>query len=458
MQEPLSIYAAKLEHLARSEGLAYDPVDFEEVPDSFMTEVAVYGLPVRMPHWSFGVRYIYQLVQHRMGHSRLFEVMFPGNPNRAYLASRNSVEENTLVTAHVLGHADFARNNLLFQRTQREVGSHIVEQAAAHARQITDAIESHGEAHVEAVLDAALALEQHIDVHLGLRRPRYPEYLPQELRPDPDEFRSRFDKLAGEQVRSEPTRERKRAPLPPAPERDLLWFIANYAPDLEGWERDIFLAVREESFYFYPVFACQIMNEGWASYWHARLLRDAEFLPQQVYLDAIKAHSDVVRPYGGGREIALSINPYHLGFRMWENIVEERGLDAAHNIVREDDDFGFVRNYLTDELAEELHLFGFAASPGGDIRVEPADIDALRERILGPKFNFGAPSVCVTGVGVDGTLELKHNHEQDQGGLDLARAEKVLGYVHRVWRRPVVLNTVDESGDRKTLGAGKARD
>ena len=35
-----------------------------------MTEIAVYGLPIRMPHWSFGVRYIHQLVRQSMGHSR----------------------------------------------------------------------------------------------------------------------------------------------------------------------------------------------------------------------------------------------------------------------------------------------------------------------------------------------------------------------------------------------------
>ena len=67
----------QLEKLGRDQGLDYYPVSFEEVPDSFMMEIAVYGLPVRMPHWSFGVRYIYQLIQHRMGHSRLFEVVFP---------------------------------------------------------------------------------------------------------------------------------------------------------------------------------------------------------------------------------------------------------------------------------------------------------------------------------------------------------------------------------------------
>jgi stage V sporulation protein R len=82
-------YVGRLEELAERSGLSFHPVDFEAVPDSFMMEIAVYGLPVRMPHWSFGVRYIYQLIQHRMGHSRIFEVVFPGNPGHAYLASSN---------------------------------------------------------------------------------------------------------------------------------------------------------------------------------------------------------------------------------------------------------------------------------------------------------------------------------------------------------------------------------
>ena len=122
MNVALQGYAGRLETLAHDNGLDYYPVQFEEVPSSFMMEIAVYGLPVRMPHWSFGVRYIYQLVQHRMGHSRLFEVVFPGNPGRAYLAGNNSLQENTLVLAHVLGHADFAKNNSLFKRSQEQVG------------------------------------------------------------------------------------------------------------------------------------------------------------------------------------------------------------------------------------------------------------------------------------------------------------------------------------------------
>lgn len=455
MENVLHDYAVKLESLAQRSGLDYYPVDFEEVPDSFMMEVAVYGLPVRMPHWSFGVRYIYQLVQHRMGHSRLFEVVFPGNPGRAYLASNNSVEENTLVTAHVLGHADFAKNNMLFKHSQEQVGYRIVEQAASHAHRIARAADEHGEDRVEHVLDAALSLEQNIDIYKALDRPLYPKYLPPKSAHVVDDFKARFDALPSESRPTSTERVKKRAPVPPHPERDLLWLIAHYAPDLEDWERDIFLAVREESFYFYPVFACQIMNEGWASYWHARLLRDANFIPQQVYLDAIKAHSDVVRPYAGDQQVSLSVNPYHLGFSMWEKIVEDQGLDKARLIMQQDDDFGFIRNQLTEELAEDLGLFAYKATRYGELRVEGSEIEGLRESILHPKFNFGSPNIAAISIQTDGTLELEHDHKTDGRGLDLERAERVLEYIHRVWRRPIALHTVNERGDERTLVKGE---
>src|SRR5215471_18237465 len=150
-------YTQRIEELATRSGLSFHPVEFEAVPDTFMMEIAVYGLPVRMPHWSFGVRYIYQLIQRHMGHSRLFEVVFPGNPGHAYLSKSNGLAENVLVAAHVLGHADFSRNNLLFRRSQDQVGQNIVERAADHARQIMRAIEEHGLERVERVMDAALA-------------------------------------------------------------------------------------------------------------------------------------------------------------------------------------------------------------------------------------------------------------------------------------------------------------
>ena len=435
-------HVPQLEDLARGLGLDWSPVIFEAVPDSFMTEIAVYGLPVRMPHWSFGARYIYQLLQRHMGYSRLFEVVFPGDPSRAYLASSNGLADNVLVAAHVLGHADFSRNNSLFKRCQAQGSGHVIEQAATHARQIEQYIESYGFQAVEQVLDAALSLEQHIDLDQGLRRSPYPEYVTVPPPAAADAFRARYATLDAA-VEPAPTARKIRAPLPPHPEHDLLWFIATYAPDMESWERDIFLAVRDESFYFYPVFATQIMNEGWASYWHARLLREAHFIPQDVYLDAVKCHSDVVRPVAAEEQIALTTNPYYLGFTLWEAIIKSAGMDAARQIMREDDDFSFLRNHLTVEMAAEMDLFRFQRRAGGPVKVLAADIDELRETLLSGKYNFGAPRISVLEIRPDGSLVLQHDSQLDGRGLDPDRSRRVLEYVKRVWRRGVVLKTGD---------------
>ncbi|MYN11796.1 stage V sporulation protein R [Pusillimonas sp. TS35] len=454
--DQLTRYMPKLEALAVRNRLDFDPVDFELVPNTFMMEVAVYGLPIRMPHWSFGVRYIHQHVQHRMGGSHIFEVVFPGNPNRAYLVTDNGLAQNTLVTAHVLGHADFSKNNALFARIQQQVGYHIVTEAAERARSIQAAIEEHGRRRVEQVLDAALALEQHIDVDQPIHRPDYEPYILPNPALKPTGFRARYAALPGET--ESPVRQRQRAPIPPHPESDLLWFIARYAPDMEGWERDIFLAVREESFYFYPVFACQIMNEGWASYWHARLLREADFLPNDLYLDAIKSHSDVIRPFATGKDIALDLNPYHVGFSMWEHIIENEGLEAALKIRAEEDDFSFIRNHLNEALVEQLQLLNYRqvrdSMSGSRVEIEDVDIDVMRERLIAPKFNFGAPHVQAVSLSNDGSLMLRQDHVADGRGLDLDRAQKVLEYIALVWRRQVALETIDENGNAKTLTVG----
>lgn len=450
----LENYAARIEKLAAELGLDYFPVDFELVPNNFMMEIAVYGLPVRMPHWSFGIRYIHQLIRQGMGHSRIFEVMFPGNPCHAYLVDNNSTAENTLVVAHVIGHADFAKNNHLFARFMEMAGGHILEQAAQRAHSIESALGQYGQERVEAILDAALALEPHVDINQPLHRQPYACGAAEPSREkSTNGFVSRFQKLPGHAMVTSEVPPGKRATVPIRPEFDLLWFVANYAPDLEGWERDIFLAVREESFYFYPVFACQIMNEGWASYWHARLLREADFLPHDLYVSAIKAHSDVVRPYAAERQLALAINPYHLGFSMWEDLIEKRGIQAAREICKEEDDFGFIRNYLTEELADKLNLFVYEADHEGGIRIAERDIHAVREAILAPKFNYGAPRIAVSAMHVDGSLELIHDHESDGRGLDLARAERVLDYMARVWRRPVSLQTIGNTGNARVISS-----
>ncbi len=282
---------------------------------------------------------------------------------------------------------------MLFRRSQDQVGEHIVEQAAAHARQIGMAIEEHGMERVESVLDAALALEQHIDIDQGLRRARYPELMAQPRRSH------RTTNSRGASPRSAPTRRVRSRPGLRSARRCRRIRSATCCGSSRStrpsWSRGSATSsspcAKSRSISI-PVFACQIMNEGWASYWHARLLREADFLPQSAYVDAIKCHSDVVRPTASGENVALSTNPYHLGFSIWEKIVEEQGLDAARKIMCEDDDFAFVRNHLTLELATELKLFRFKGPATGTLTVQEMDLPLLHEALLAPKYGFGAPT------------------------------------------------------------------
>src|SRR5262249_6718933 len=162
--------------------------------------------------------------QRNMGHSRIFEVMFPGDPCKAYLVDVNSLAENVLVVAHVLGHADFAQRNSLFQRSLSMAGGKILEHAAARAHRIDAALHKHGQERVEAVLDAALAPEAHIDINRSLYRAKDGDDDDEEPHIDDDPFRRRWETLPGEAA-PEPSKDRKPRPIPPRPNYDLLWFI-----------------------------------------------------------------------------------------------------------------------------------------------------------------------------------------------------------------------------------------
>ncbi len=74
-------------------------------------------------------------------------------------------------------------------------------------------------------------------------------------------------------------------------------------------------------------------------------------------------------------------------------------------------------------------------------------------RLLLEKYNFGAPRVAVAELRNDGTLVLQHHNQIDGRGLDPERARKVLQYVQRVWRRPVLLKTVDAASHSLELTA-----
>jgi len=252
--------------------------------------------------------------------------------------------------------------------------------------------------------------------------------------------------------------------LPPHPEKDLLWFFAQYA-SIEPWERDVLEIVREESYYFYPQFETKILNEGWATYWHAEVLHQYSGLSPSETIDFGVLHAGVVNP--GHR---LSLNPYYLGYRLlvdverrWDKLYAEgkspiTGRQKLFEIRTQENDISFLSNYLTQEIVDELELFayGYACEHGaqepkkcqkcGEIEIKSRKIEDVVQSLIAPRYNYGAPRIVVKKVHEDGSLLLEHERG-DRGGLDLKYAEKTLEYLHELWKKALRLTTVNDQGD-----------
>ena len=447
---------AELEALAREQGLDFFPVSFEVVPQDIMTEVASYGLPTRARHWSYGKVYQHQHLYGTMGLSKIYEIVLNSDPGLAFLLDTNPEIANLLVAAHVFGHVDFFKNNLCFADTNRKM----VNDAVAHALRIDAYIERYGLDVVEHLMDIGFALDHHIDHYKGLQRQPYPprRVVEKERQVLP------YDDLLDEPARSI-TYEVEGERLPPHPEHDLLWFLLTYAP-LEAWQRDVLQIIREESYYFYPQFNTKIMNEGWASYWHAELFHLYDGVSPEDMLEFARLHAGVVNP--GGR---FSLNPYYLGYTMLVDI-EQRwdqkhaagevaltGRQKLFEVRRTEDDLSFLRNYLTPELVERLNLFAYGSDcthpPGQQcpqcqtVVITARERDAVVEALLAPRYNYGVPRIVVHDV-ANNTLCLEHL-DRTTTFLDRQYANSTLAYVAELWKHPVHLLTSDERGQPTSL-------
>jgi stage V sporulation protein R len=447
---------AELETLAREQGLDFFPVSFEVVPPDIMTEIASYGLPTRARHWSYGKVYQHQHLYGTMGLSKIYEIVLNNDPSLAFLLDTNPDIANLLVAAHVFAHVDFFKHNVCFADSNR----HMVNDAVAHALRIDTYIERYGLEPVEHLMDIGFALDRHLDPHKGLQRQPYPKrQVVERVRPTRP-----YDDLLEAPTRSV-TYEIEGGQFPPHPERDLLWFLITYAR-LEEWQRDVLQIIREESYYFYPQFNTKIMNEGWASYWHAELFHLYDSVSPDEMIEFARLHAGVVNP--GSR---MSVNPYYLGYSILVDI--EKRWDQMHaageapmtgrqklfEVRRTEDDLSFLRNYLTVELVEKLELFAYGSNckhpPGQrcascqDVVITARERDAVVEALLTPRYNYGAPRIVVHDV-ANNILYLEHL-DRDKTFLDRRYADQTLAYMAELWQHPVHLLTSDEQGKDTTL-------
>src|SRR5438552_18645399 len=150
----------EIEGHARGYGVDFWDVEFEILDYKRMQEVAAFGgFPVRYPHWRFGMEFEHLTKSHIYGLSQIYEMVINNNPAYAYLLEGNSLVDQKMVIAHVLGHVDFFKNNYFFSKTNRRM----IDGMANHATRIRRHMERLGVDKVESFIDACLSIENLID-------------------------------------------------------------------------------------------------------------------------------------------------------------------------------------------------------------------------------------------------------------------------------------------------------
>ncbi len=456
--EDLAAWDERIRERVQSFGLTCYPQEFELCDHNQMLGYMAYsGMPSHYPHWSYGKAYEKLKTLYDYGVSGLpYEMVINSDPALAYLMRDNTLLLQILTIAHVYGHNDFFKNNTTFASTRAEF---TISTFKAHAARIRRYVEdpSIGLEKVEAIVDAAHALSLQCRRNLAIRKRSIDEVrrdLFEAARPPVDPFQKihRRAEYVAPDLRK----------VPAEPDEDLLLFIRDHNPYLTDWEKDLLTIVHEEAQYFIPQIETKIMNEGWASYWHKQIL-DSLDLPDGLQLEFIVRHNQVVRPFPGG------LNPYHLGFKVWEDIrrrqddptpeereenrdPEKTGIQKMFEVRETDRDASFLRRHLTERLIRELDLFQHDTRGEDLVVTKVADTESWRDVKQVLLQNVGMATVPVIKVddadfGGNRTLYLVHAH--DGRDLQLASAEKTLAYVHQLWQHEVALETL--SAGKRTL-------
>jgi stage V sporulation protein R len=353
-----------------------------------------------------------------------YELIINSDPSIAYLMEENPLYLQILIMCHCVGHSDFFKNNITFSKTKPE----LVILRMRNAKRFIDTLikdPSIGIEKVEKILDAAHALSLHVPR-------RYKGYVPQEKQKIELVKKIKDGYFDDEKETPDPSL------IPVKPEENLLAFIAEQSPHLEDWERELIHFAIDDAYYFMPQIRTKIMNEGWASFWHYRLMHDLD-LPSGLHLPFLKTHNEVVRPHLG------SINPYHVGFFLFKKIEERYGLEECF-IAREAlNDESFIRQYLTLKDCEELNLFSFSLHKK-DYKVDDVSDEegwkSVKENLIKQVAGNNIPMITVEHVDEANILCLKHDH--DGRDLELEYAESVIEHITTLWGDVVKLDTVIE--------------
>jgi stage V sporulation protein R len=479
----------RIEAAAHAAGLDFFPVIFEMLSYDQINEIAAYGgFPNRYPHWRFGMDYERLSKSNEYGLSKIYELVINNNPAIAYLLEGNSLTDQKLVMCHVYGHVDFFKNNFAFRSTDLNATGKVinpvlkgenyrpnrkwVDRIANHGATVRRIIDRHGIDEVEKFIDNCLSLENLIDPYspfMVRHDSRQEEEEPAPVEVPRLRAKSYMEKFINpeeyiEQQRAslEAKQKDKRNKYPREPVQAVLGFLLNHAP-LERWERAVLAIIRDEAYYFSPQIQTKIMNEGWASYWHSKLMTEGVCSASEI-VDYADNNAAVMATSPG------QLNPYKLGVELFRNIEErwDRGqfgrdyeqcddLDRKRNwdlrlglgkekifeVRRLYNDVTFLDEFLTPEFAMDHKLFSFEWSKRHEqYEIATREFKKVKEKLLTQLTNLGSPFLYVDDANFDnrGELLMTHKHR----GVDLRQdyAQAAMTALVRIWKRPVALRTV----------------
>jgi len=466
----LSELIHEIEGYARGFGLDFFPVIFEMLDFEEINMVASYGgFPTRYPHWRFGMQYDYMGKSYGYGLHRIYEMVINNNPCYAYLLNSNQPVDQKLVIGHVYAHCDFFKNNAYFGGTNRKM----MNEMANHGIRIQRYMDRIGREEVENFIDVCSSLENLIDPTalfgegLGrgtaesedgpdgedVPRLRSKEYMDSFINPPAYIERMR---------RAQEEERKKQEKFPASDVKDVLGFLIDCAP-LPGWKRDVLSIIREEAYYFVPQAQTKIMNEGWASYWHEKIMTEKSLCPSEL-IDFADHHSGTLAVQPG------QLNPYKLGYelyhdieRRWnsgrfgaeydacDNYDQRENWDTGAGLGREKifqaravyNDMTFIDEFLTEEFCREQKLFTYAMNDRtGNWEIDSRSFARVKETLLFSLTNMGQPYISVVDANFEnrGELYLKHRFDGIPLRVDYARA--TMENLHAIWSRPVHVQTV----------------
>lgn len=421
----LEKYDEQICKIAEDNGLDWFPIVYESC-DYFemIGHMSYHGMPSHYPHWSFGKSFERTHQMYNLGAEGLpYELIINSNPSIAYLMRENPLYLQILIMAHCTGHSDFFKNNRMFSHTNPEL---VVAKFRNARKRIQSYIENPniGISKIEDLLDSTHAVQ--------FQNYRFPKnYIPHKQK------KKEYIQKVNENKETENECAIDLNKIPLEPEYDLLAFILEHGK-MEEWERDILEIVRDEASYFMPQIRTKIMNEGWASYWHYTIMHELS-LEDKFHLPFIKSHNQVIRPHIGG------INPYHVGFHMFQKIKERYGIEECFLARETAHDESFLRQYLTQEDCEELNLFSFALKKSNYVVQEVSDEDGwkiVKNDLIRQVGSNTIPIIYVESIDSGNILVLHHEH--DGRDLEIDYAERVIEHIRYLWKDPVKLLTIIE--------------